>query len=194
MHTVIYFRPKLREFLRFPPNRNFGRDFVCFLKNPKFRSLKITRKIQSRSFGCWFRIESVKNLILINDRLVELWFFVLFLPCLGLELRTFWAQSQQRRPTDQAANWFERKNVDLMWYVTQWSLVSAWNRPMEITKFRIRFINFTKNETSGVMSMNRMYRWFHQKFQLNYRMFRFSERNASVAKTRNFELLCSSTN
>jgi hypothetical protein len=30
-HTVIHYRPKLREFLRFPLNRNFGWDFICFL-------------------------------------------------------------------------------------------------------------------------------------------------------------------
>jgi hypothetical protein len=73
-----FFHPKFREFLRFPLNRNFRRDFVCFfLQNPKFRSLKITHKIQARSFGCWFRIQSVKNLTLISDSLVEFESFVL---------------------------------------------------------------------------------------------------------------------
>jgi hypothetical protein len=51
-YTVIFFRPKLREFLRFPLNRNFARDFVFFAKpeisvsqnhtknsGPKFRLL-----------------------------------------------------------------------------------------------------------------------------------------------------------
>jgi hypothetical protein len=31
-------------------------------------------------------------------------FLFYFLACLGLELRTFWTQSQQRRPMDKAAN------------------------------------------------------------------------------------------
>jgi hypothetical protein len=35
---------------------------------------------------------------------------------------TFWAQSQQRRPTDQAANWFEQKNVGLVWFVAHWPM------------------------------------------------------------------------
>jgi hypothetical protein len=29
--TLINFRPKLREFLRFLLNRDFGWDYVCFL-------------------------------------------------------------------------------------------------------------------------------------------------------------------
>jgi hypothetical protein len=45
-----------------------------------------------------------------------------FLACLKLEPRTFWAQSQQRRPTNQAANWFERKNAELSWCVTHWPM------------------------------------------------------------------------
>jgi hypothetical protein len=73
-YRVIYFCPKLQEFLRCLLNRNFGRDFVSFLWNPKFRSIKITREIPARSFGCWFQIESLKNLILIYDRLVDFCF------------------------------------------------------------------------------------------------------------------------
>jgi hypothetical protein len=53
--TVIQFHPKLREFLRFPPYRNFGNDFVK------------------------------KKIITISDRLVGFWFFVLlFWPVWGL--------------------------------------------------------------------------------------------------------------
>jgi hypothetical protein len=55
-------------------------------------------------FRLLIRIESVKNLILISDRLVNFDFLLFFLACLGLEPRILWAQSQQRRTTDQAAN------------------------------------------------------------------------------------------
>jgi hypothetical protein len=82
-----------------------------------FFAIHITRKIQAQSFGCWFQIEFVKK---FNS---DFWspgrtliFCSSFLDFLGLEPRTFWAQSQQRRPMDQAVNCFERKNVKLMWY------------------------------------------------------------------------------
>jgi hypothetical protein len=64
-------------------------DFVCFLQNPKFRSLKITRKIQARS------------LILISDRLVEFRFFVFtFWPVWGLKPELHNEDEYTKRPTD----------------------------------------------------------------------------------------------
>jgi hypothetical protein len=104
-YTVIYFRLKLRKYLRFPVNRNFGWKFRMFFVKPevsvtqnhvqnsglKFRLLfpdRISKKIDSdfRSPG--------RTLIFCSS----------FLACLRLEYRFFWAQSQQQRPTDQAAN------------------------------------------------------------------------------------------
>jgi hypothetical protein len=57
---------------------------------------------KTRSFGCCFRIESVKKLILISDRLVELKFFVLlFWPIWDFNPRVFGLKVNNG---DQAAN------------------------------------------------------------------------------------------
>jgi hypothetical protein len=160
-YTVINFRPKLQKFLRFPLNRKllawfrmiFAKTEVSVAQNhtqnsgPKFRLL----------IPDWIR-EKIDSDFWSPGRFLI--FCSSFLVCLGVEPRTFWAQSQQRRPTNQAANWIGQKNDN------------AWNIPSGITKSRIRFINFTKNETSGVLRLIRMFRGFYQKLQLNYQKFR----------------------
>jgi hypothetical protein len=58
--------------------------------NPEVSVSENHAQILAPSFGCWFWIESVKKLILISDRLVELRFFVLlFWPIWGLNPRLF---------------------------------------------------------------------------------------------------------
>jgi hypothetical protein len=62
-------------------------------------------KILARSFGCWFRIKSVKKLILISDHLIETWYFVLlFWPVWGLNPELFGLKVNNeewtKRPTD----------------------------------------------------------------------------------------------
>jgi hypothetical protein len=92
--TVIHFRPKLRKILRFPLNRNFGLSFGSFCQTRSFGPWKSRAKFMTRSFGCWFRIESVKKLILFSARLVELWiFFRLFWAVVGLNPGSFGSKS-----------------------------------------------------------------------------------------------------
>jgi hypothetical protein len=61
---------------------------------------------------------------------------------------------------------------------------------MEITKFRIEFMNFTKNEISEISRLTRMLISTETSVELSELSVDFSERNASVAKPRNLELLC----
>ena len=56
-YTVIFFRPKLREIVRFPLNRNFGRNFVMIWKTRSFGSKKSRfrhpkfRQVKNHFFG-----------------------------------------------------------------------------------------------------------------------------------------------
>jgi hypothetical protein len=63
---------------------------------------------------------------------------------------------------------------------------------MEITKFRIKFRNFTKNRNFGDIETDSNVSLISPEtfVELSVVSVDFSDRNASVAKTRNFELLC----
>jgi hypothetical protein len=98
--TVIYFRPELKEFLRFPLNRNFRWNFVCFFVKPEV----LVTQNHAQNFDPKFRLlfpDLIREkLILISDRLVELLFFVLlFWPVWG-----FNSFLGSKSTTDQAAN------------------------------------------------------------------------------------------
>ena len=173
-YTVIHFCPKLRENLRIPLNRNFGMNFGSFFSNSKFRYLKIPRKIVDPKFRVlipdWIR-EKVDSDFCSPGRTLEFW--PSFLSCLGLEPRIFgfkvdaWAR-WTKRPTDLRE---KKSNLDdVRWHVIQWltSERFRWKK----TKFRIKFINFRNNETSGLLRVTRKFRGFQPKLPLNNRKFR----------------------
>jgi hypothetical protein len=101
-----------------------------------------------------------------------IFFFFVFFELCGIWTQNLWPQSRRRRPMNQAANWFERKNLkldDVRWHVI---IKKHQKIPLKKTKFQIKFKILNKNETSGFLSLTRMFRGFQTKFPLNNWKFR----------------------
>jgi hypothetical protein len=142
-------------------------EFRKFLSNPKFRSLKITCKIHDPKFRMlipnWIR-EKVDSGFCSPGR--ELWF--------GLKVGA--GDQWTKRPTD----WREKiSNLDdVRWHIIYWTTpeIIRWKK----TKFRIKFIIFSKNETSGFLRLTRTSRGIQPKLPLNNWKFRLIFQNAET--------------
>jgi hypothetical protein len=176
LYTVIYFETS--ENFPVPAQPKLRYEFLKFLSTPKLGTWKLRSKFMTRSFGCWFRIESMKKLILVSARLVELWNFVLLFWAVGLEPRIFGLKvdhSDQwtKQPTDMREK-ISNLN-DASWHVMYWTIPEKfrWKK----TKFRIKFIIFSNNETSGFLRLSRKFRGFQPKLPLNNWKFRLIFQN-----------------
>jgi hypothetical protein len=162
-YTVINFRPKLREFLRFPLNRNFGWDFVCFFVKPK---VSVTQNHAQNS--------DPKFRLLFPDWILEKFDFDFWSPDRTLILFSFsglfgaWTQdflgSKSTTETNGPSGQLNLCDMSLIGQCVKRSFV------LNLKKILECFVDFTGN-FSWIIGM-------------------LSERNAWVAKTRNFELLC----
>jgi hypothetical protein len=114
-----------------------------------------------------------------------------FLACLGLEPRTFRAESLQRRPQRRPSGqliWAKKihklGDVSLIGQCLKYS-EGRYEVSHKIYKFYQKR-NFGVVETDSNVSLVSL----ETSIEKSEVSVEFSERNASVAKTRNFELLC----
>jgi hypothetical protein len=105
----------------------------------------------------WIR----ENCILKSYRLVEILFFVLLIwPVWGLNPGLFGCKvntAEINGPSRQLV-WAKKCRSHVICHSL--ANVWVWNIPMEITKFRIKFINFTKNKTLVTLRLTQMFRFF----------------------------------